>query len=297
MAANLTAADIAEIRRLFGEGGSTSGNAESGYSYSAPTEVNYNGRSYTYANNAGGDNGNGNGFIGYDRDPSTINKKFDKSALNGTSYDVYDQQGQSTGQQGQFSGLTKGNAGMDFIKGAAMMLPAFGAGMFPAVNSALSFGTNSLLEGGLAAGGAGAGEMASGAFLGEAPWAATGGGALDFGAASAAAGAGGGASTLASTLGGASGLLGPAAAVLGGIAGSQGQKKSATESKQMDPRMDPYIYGNDKQKGLFQYAQGLLDKQMAPGYMQGYDDMRSVGQGLLNQPIAGNGFSRFFPGR
>jgi hypothetical protein len=30
---------------------------------------------------------------------------------------------------------------------------------------------------------------------------------------------------------------------------------------------------------------------MQPGYLQGYDDMRRVGQGLLNQPIAGNGFA------
>lgn len=88
--------------------------------------------------------------------------------------------------------------------------------------------------------------------------------------------------------------LGLGATALGGLLGSQGVKTENSTQNKMDPRMDPYVYGD---QGVLQYAQGLLNKQMAPGYMQGYEDMRTQGQGLLNQPIAGNGFSKFFPGR
>jgi hypothetical protein len=109
------------------------------------------------------------------------------------------------------------------------------------------------------------------------------------------------ADSLAPMGGGAGGLLGKglglASTVLGAAAGGQGQKTSQTSERKMDPRMDPYVYGGNGQTGLLPYAQQLLDKQMAPGYMQGYDDMRSKGQGLLGAPIAGNGFNRFFPGR
>ena len=172
------------------------------------------------------------------------------------------------------------------------------------------------------AGTAGAGLGGSGAFLGEAPWSATGGGALDFGG-TAAGGAGGSGAFLGegaasgipawdaasaaaglplpgagavgsglSLLDGASKWLGPAATALGALAGSQGQDTSQTSVKSMDPRMDKLFY-----EDLAPRIQGLLAKQMAPGAMQGFTDMQSVGRNLLNQPVAGNGFNRFFPGR
>lgn len=81
------------------------------------------------------------------------------------------------------------------------------------------------------------------------------------------------------------------APLLGGLLGSKGQKNEQTSTRDIPEWLKPYV-----QKNLG-YASGLLDKQMAPGYLQGYDDMRAKGQGLLNQPIAGNGFNKFFPGR
>lgn len=155
-----------------------------------------------------------------------------------------------------------------------------------------------------AAGGA-TGGMTNGAFLGEAPWSATGGGALDFGAAGGAAGggaaaAGGGSSLLgglgskiAGAVGSGSGLLGTAATVLGGLAGAS--KPPGTDvQKTMDPRLDALVYGDN---GLFSRTQGLLGQQMDPARSQGWRDMQAKGQGLLQQPIAGNGFERFYGGR
>ncbi len=106
-----------------------------------------------------------------------------------------------------------------------------------------------------------------------------------------AGGFGGGTGTLASAiangsiLGGVKGLLGPAATLLGAAAGGQGQENSQTTAKDIPEWLKPSVMG------LLSDTDALRKKQMAPGYMQGYDDMRSVGQGLLNQPIAGNPFT------
>ena len=109
-----------------------------------------------------------------------------------------------------------------------------------------------------------------------------------YGPAGLATAAGGG-STAAGAAGaaGASSLLGPAATLLGAAAGAQGQQNEQNTTKDIPEWLKPYV---QKQLG---YASGLLDTQMAPGYMQGYDQMRTRGQGLLSQPIAGNGFAQF----
>ncbi len=91
--------------------------------------------------------------------------------------------------------------------------------------------------------------------------------------------------------GGAKSLLGPAATLLGGAAGAAGGDDERSTTKDVPEWLKPYVTKN------LEYAGGLLDKQMQPGAMAGYDQMRNVGQGLLNQPMAGNGFSKFFPGR
>jgi hypothetical protein len=91
--------------------------------------------------------------------------------------------------------------------------------------------------------------------------------------------------------GGAKSLLGPAATLLGGAAGAQGQENEQSTTRDVPEWLKPYVTKN------LEYAGGLLDKQMQPGYLQGYDDMRTRGQSLLNAPMAGNGFSKFFPGR
>lgn len=82
-------------------------------------------------------------------------------------------------------------------------------------------------------------------------------------------------------------ILGLGMSLLGGALGSQGIDKSVSEEEDIPEWLKPNIM---KQLG---YAGGLLDKQMAPGYMQGYDQMRSMGANLMNQPIAGNGFAQF----
>jgi hypothetical protein len=231
-----------------------------------------------------------------------------KEDLNGLPYANYDTAGNPT-KDGIFTGLkTSGiskliNSGLPVLSLAA----PFALSMFPALGAAASFGTNPVLSGAsmtgatqaagaggaaLAGGAAGAGGSAaggSGAFLGEGV--ASGVPAWD----AAATGAGltlSGAGSGLSLLDGASKYLGPAATALGALAGSQGQDTSQTSVKSMDPRMDKLFY-----EDLAPRVQGLLAKQMAPGAMQGFTDMQSVGRNLLNQPVAGNGFNRFFPGR
>jgi hypothetical protein len=85
--------------------------------------------------------------------------------------------------------------------------------------------------------------------------------------------------------------------LLGGAMGSHGVQTSSTTQRTIDPRMVPYVYGDANNPGILQRTQGLLSQQFAPGAMQGYTDMQNVGRGLLNQPVAGNGFNRFFGGR
>lgn len=100
-----------------------------------------------------------------------------------------------------------------------------------------------------------------------------------------------------SALSGVKGLLGPAATALGAIAGAQGVNKEQTDTRKTDPRVDPYLFGAAGSPGLLQYTQGLLNQQMSPAGMAGYQNMQSVGQGLLSNPIAGNGFGAFTKGR
>lgn len=100
----------------------------------------------------------------------------------------------------------------------------------------------------------------------------------------------GGAGGLGSTLSSLSGLAGPAAALLGAAAGAEGTPGTeSSTTKDLPEWLKPRV-----NKGL-DYAGSLLDKQMAPGYLSGYDVMRDKGMGLLNTPQRGNAFSQFFP--
>jgi hypothetical protein len=150
------------------------------------------------------------------------------------------------------------------------------AGAASGANPGYSFlGGDATMPGALGANGA---NMGTGALPGLESY-VTGGAGLAGGAAKAAN---------SSLLGKA---LGVGSTLLGGIAGAQGNDKEGSTTKDVPEWLKPYVTKN------LEYAGGLLDKQMQPGYLQGYDDMRSVGQGLLNRPIAGNGFNKFFPGR
>jgi hypothetical protein len=177
-------------------------------------------------------------------------------------------------------------------------------GLFLAAAGGLAFlpgGAVSTLTGGGAAGAGGSGAflgegMASGIPAWDAAATSAGLGLTAPAAATAAATAGGAgalttaAKTLAST---APSWLGPAATVAGGLLGSQGQKTEQTSERKTDPRVDPYLFGDGTNPGLLGYTQQLLARQMAPGGLQGYDDMKSLGLLNMNIPVAGNGFSRF----
>lgn len=259
---------------------------------------------------------------GYNWSPDMYGDNFE---LNGTQYDRIDPNTGEVIGQGTWEGLKK-NSAMDTLLPLAMVAAPFALSMFPGLGAAASFGTNPVLSGasasGFAPGAAGAagggGYGALGATEPAASIGATGGMTQAELAAMGAGGSGvgtmaplatlegpmssslladslttmGTGTGLASALGGAAKFLGPAATLLGAAAGAKGQDASQTSVKSMDPRMDKLFY-----EDLAPRVQGLLAKQMAPGAMQGFTDMQTVGRNLLNTPVAGNGFNRFFPGR
>lgn len=219
-------------------------------------------------------------------------------------YGIYDKSGKLTGQ-GAWSQTDESD--IEFFAPALLAAAA---------------GVGASMLGGLGGAAAGSGELVNGAFLGEGmasgipAWdlAATNAGlslATPAGAimqnspmslipesampgtvtgytGSTFGGVGTGASSLLSGIG--DKALGIGATVLGGALGSQGTPDQ-TQEKKMDPRMDQFVYGD-----LMPKVQGLLTSQM-PIAQQAGDQMRMVGTGLLNQPIAPNGFERFTRGR
>ena len=87
------------------------------------------------------------------------------------------------------------------------------------------------------------------------------------------------------------------APLLGAIGGSKPVTKTTTEQRTVDQRMVPYLYGSGTNPGLLGYTSQQLQRSMSPGVIAGYNNMQNVGQGLLNQPIAGNGFTKYFGGK
>lgn len=96
--------------------------------------------------------------------------------------------------------------------------------------------------------------------------------------------------------GGASGLLnskllGPAAAIAGGVLGGKGGAGGGAEgsmTKEIPEWLKPGVMN------LLGKGDSLLNQQMAPGAMPGWEQMRKQSMGLLSQPVAGNGFERFY---
>jgi hypothetical protein len=147
---------------------------------------------------------------------------------------------------------------------------------------------------------------------------AEGMGSLGFG--SSAAGALGG---VGQAIGSVSGAIGSAANLVGGgqnLAGIVGGLLGATQGggsqhrttqSRTDPRFDPYLYGDNGFLSQLQQqfnatksgtnaditaGQNMLrDLYTSPAYTQGYQDMRSAGQGLLGRSIAGNPFTMASP--
>jgi hypothetical protein len=94
--------------------------------------------------------------------------------------------------------------------------------------------------------------------------------------------------------------LGPAATLLGAAAGSQPRAQSQTTQSQIDPRLANYIFGDGtggSNLGLLGQVQAQLGRSQSPERLAQNDSIRQSAIGLLGQPMAQNGFSRFFPGR
>lgn len=287
MATNLTPEQLAQLQRLF----STPQGSGDGNAY-MPNTVDYGGQTYKQDNSGG--------FVG--TGPLYGDKQY--------HFNNYDTSGAQTAE-GEAQ-MSKWSPEMDFLKAMGALV---GGGLAMGGPGAFGFG---------GAGGAGAGGMTNGAFLGEAPWTATGGGALDFGGTSAM-GAGAGGAGGAAGAGGASygtmapieqmaapsylseaaslspiatsggSLLGKAlgvgASLLGGALGSQGQQAEQSSTRDIPEWLKPYVTNTlDK-------SQSLFNTQMSPEYQQRWTNLGNQAQGLLAQPMAGNGFSRFFPGK
>ena len=279
----------------------------------------------TFAPTVGGDEGSnvmsGGQQTGWrDFDAKDSMDAENKSILNGRGYTNYDMQGQAK-DTGTWQGLTKGSAEKQFIEAMAVILGGYAAGSGLAaagVGGVTAGGASGALAGGGAAtaGGLGAagtgvtvgGPMTMGGATGTAlPSMGSMGGVGAAGAGAGALGGGGSAATAtgASTLGGSGGLfgtgitaqqgLGLLSTAAGGLMGSKGNESTTTAGRTMDPRMDQFIYGDPKSQtpGLFNYTQSQLAASQSPARMAEADAIRKQGLGLLQQPIAGNGFSRF----
>ena len=103
------------------------------------------------------------------------------------------------------------------------------------------------------------------------------------------------------------------AVIAGGLLGATqgGKSQTATTQSRTDPRFDPYLYGDNGFLSQLQQqfnatksgtnaditaGQNMLrDLYTSPAYTQGYQDMRSAGQGLLGRSIAGNPFTMASP--
>jgi len=103
------------------------------------------------------------------------------------------------------------------------------------------------------------------------------------------------------------------AGIVGGLLGATqgGGSSTATTQSRTDPRFDPYLYGDNGFLSQLQQqfnatksgtnaditaGQNMLrDLYTSPAYTQGYQDMRSAGQGLLGRSIAGNPFTMASP--
>jgi hypothetical protein len=257
------------------------------------------------------------GYMGYDYNPTDWTDprtQESQSLFNGQSFDEYGKDG-SFSNSGVFTGIEDRNKYGDMIGALSILAMPFaaaglGAGAAGAAGAGAGAGAGGMVNGaflgegiasgigawdgamaaaGAGAGGAGAagaagggggigGGVGNGAFLGEGV--ASGVPAWD--AAATAAGSGGG---LLSSLGGAKNLLGIGSTLLGAAAGAKGQDASSTTSKDIPEWLKPYITGNN---GLLSQTQQQLTASRSPERMAQWDQMRNVGMGLLNQPIAGN---------
>jgi hypothetical protein len=97
-------------------------------------------------------------------------------------------------------------------------------------------------------------------------------------------------------------LIGP---VVGGLLGGEGNSQTSSTQNKIDPRMDPYIYGeggilpaaaawyNQNQSGLNpQMLTGLNNQWLQLGASKpGYDTMQNLGLSMMGGGVMGNPFS------
>lgn len=104
-------------------------------------------------------------------------------------------------------------------------------------------------------------------------------------------------------------LIGAGLGLLGGLMGGDDEQ---TQTRQMDPRLDKYVYGDASNNGLLADAQSVYNRQMATGglndlqrqgmdmqyqylmspqYQQGAQSMFNMGSSLLGGGVAGNPFT------
>lgn len=278
----------------------------------------------TYAPTVGADEGSNTmsggyqtGWRGFDAKDSM--DAGNKSILNGRTNNEYDLSGNVTGQH-TWSGLKKGSAENQAITALAMMLPAAyltAAGVAGAGAATAGAGTQAAGAGATEGGTSGLFNAAADSQLANVGIDAAGGNALSgymgTGGVTASPIAGGGNwyDSVVKALSPTSGSNAPATAgtglfgtgitgsqalglgttALGALGGSKGNQQSATATKTMDPRLDPYFYGEG---GLLNMAQAQLQRDQAN--QAGYDLMKQRGIGLLNTPMRGNGFGLFASG-
>jgi hypothetical protein len=310
MANGLTAQQLAAIKAGLAPQYSATGGGEAGSSTYIPSQYTLDGQNYL-------SNGQG-GYWGFQDNPQ-YDTGSTTAGYNGTPYTSFDAQGNPIGD-GRLSGIQNDSfmrSWGPFLATAALMAPA----VVPGLGAAMSFGTNPVLgagavdAGGALAGGAGsmAGDLVdpslggAGGVGGAAGGAGGSGGALgtlggvpqvSIPAASTFPEISGGSSWLSSLLpAGASSWLGPAAMALGALSGAKGTKTSETSTRKTDPRVDPYLFGGGGNPGLLGLTYQQLAQDQSPQSQANLQQMKGVAMGLLNQPVAGNGFNLLTKGR
>lgn len=104
-------------------------------------------------------------------------------------------------------------------------------------------------------------------------------------------------------------LIGAGLGLLGGLAGGGNEQ---TQTRQMDPRLDKYVYGDDSTSGLLADSNSIYQKQIqtgglndmqrqgmgmqyqyltSPQYLQGAQSLYNQGASLLGSGVAGNPFT------
>lgn len=137
MATSLTPEQLMRLQQLFSTPVESSDANANAY---MPEAVYMDGRTYDKQDT---------GLLAYDYNPNDFTDprtQEQQSLFNGQGYDQYGQGGNFT-NSGTFTGIQDSNKAGEFLTALAMMAPMFAAGISPAANAAMSFGTNPVMSG------------------------------------------------------------------------------------------------------------------------------------------------------